>query len=89
MRRRWHPISFDAVMRQPARPTPADVRVSDHAVLRWLERVHGIDVEFFRDQVREIAGPAAAVGASALTRDGFVYVISPTGTVVSVVPDDR
>jgi hypothetical protein len=89
MRRRSHPISYDAVMRPPARPAPVDVRVTDHAILRWLERVHGIDMEFFRNQVREIAGPAAAVGASALRRDGFTYVISPTGTVVSVVPDDR
>jgi hypothetical protein len=86
MKRRSHPISYAAVMR-PA-PAPVDVRVTDHAVLRWLERVHGIDVEFFRDQIREIAGPAAAVGASGLKHAGFLYVISG-GTVITVHEDDR
>lgn len=85
-RRRSHPISFDAVMR--ARPAPTDVRVTDHALVRWLERVHGMDMEFFRDQIRAIAGPAAAVGASGWKRDGFIYVISPGGAVVTVKPDD-
>jgi hypothetical protein len=71
------------------RPTSlADVRVSDHAVLKWLERVHGIDVEFFRAEIRSIAGPAAAVGAAALRRDGFIYKFSG-GAVVTVVPDER
>ena len=49
MRRRSHPISYAAVMRQ------RDVRGTDHAVLRWLERLHGIDVEFFRNEIEGIA----------------------------------
>ena len=70
------------------RPAPVDVRVTDHAVLRWLERVHGIDVEFFRNEIVKIAGPAAAVGASGLTRDGFSYVIR-AGAVVTVKRAER
>ena len=86
-RRRTHAIFYAAVMR-PRTPTLADVRVSDHAVVRWLERVHGIDMEFFRDEIRAIAGPAAAVGAAALRKDGFVYKLSD-GAVVTVVADAR
>ena len=45
-------------------------------------------MEFFRSEIRAIAGPAAAIGASALRRDGLVYVIE-AGTVITVIPDDR
>lgn len=64
------------------------LRITDHAVMRWLERVHGINVEFFRNEIVEIAGPAAAVGASALRKGGVIYVIKD-GAVVTVTPDDR
>ena len=44
--------------------------------------------EFFRGEIEGIAGPAAAVGASALRRDGVVYVIRD-GVIITVTPDDR
>ena len=28
------------------------VRVTDHALVRWLERLHGIDMEAFRAQLQ-------------------------------------
>lgn len=33
-------------------PFPDDLRVSDHAVVRWLERVCGADIEKIRHEIR-------------------------------------
>jgi hypothetical protein len=44
----------------------ARVRVTDHAVLRFLEREHGIDVEAVRRALAMSATPAAMLGAHAL-----------------------
>lgn len=30
------------------------VVVTDHALVRWLQRVHGIDMDFFRNQLKEL-----------------------------------
>ena len=61
------------------------ISVSDHAVLRWLERVHEIDIEFFRNQIRNIVGPPMKVKATSITVDGFCYVFDPEKRVVITV----
>lgn len=38
-------------------------RVSDHALLRYIERVEGIDVDALRRHLAAIAAPAARSGA--------------------------
>jgi dihydrodipicolinate synthase/N-acetylneuraminate lyase len=63
--------------------------VTDHALIRWLERAHNMPMETFRDHLRGIVEEAAKAGARTLTRDGMVYVISETGRLVTVQPDDR
>lgn len=40
------------------------IRITDHAVLRWLERVHGLDVEGMRAQLLADIGPLAAMGVA-------------------------
>ena len=35
------------------------VQISDHALVRWLERVHDIDMDWFRAKLAEIAQPYA------------------------------
>jgi hypothetical protein len=45
---------------------PAKVRVTDHAVLRFLEREHGVDVEAVRSALALSATPAAMLGAHSL-----------------------
>lgn len=60
------------------------IRVTDHAVLRHLERVEGIDVAAIRDRVRSIVSHADDHPAcSAVTKNGFRYVICD-GAVVTV-----
>lgn len=59
--------------------------VSDHAVLRWLERVHGMDIETIR---REIGHKAAVAldhpGAEAVLVDGIKLQLRE-GVVTTVV----
>lgn len=50
------------------------VLVSDHAVLRYLERVGGFDIESLRRQIAERLEPHAAAGAEAVNIDGYRYV---------------
>ena len=47
------------------------VDVSDHALLRYLERVKGIDIEAARAEVIEIVKVAASLGSRTAARDGF------------------
>lgn len=57
-----------------------DISVTDHALVRYLERVHGVDMDAFRDALRsEISGAAVAVGAAvggfyAVKRGGYTYI---------------
>lgn len=60
------------------------VRVSDHAVLRYLERAHGLDVEAVR---RHLAGRVATgvrLGAIAVTVES-VKLLLREDVVVTVV----
>jgi hypothetical protein len=66
------------------------VRVSDHAVLRYLERVGGFDIEALRRDIRDRVYKAAASGASAVVIDGFRYCIRfdhEGGRVITTVID--
>ena len=56
-------------------------KISDHALVRWLERCHGLDVEGFRAQLAALAEPFVAarvkhapVGGLWLVFDGAVLV---------------
>lgn len=60
--------------------------ITDQALLRYLERVKGVDVNAAR---REITVAVAVAedhdGATGVIRDGFVYKLNGS-TVVTVVP---
>lgn len=59
-------------------------RVTDHALLRYLERARGIDVELIREHIALICAPAANAGAVNLRRDGVQYIFAQ-GAVVTVL----
>jgi hypothetical protein len=60
--------------------------VTEHALVRYLERVVGIDVETHRRDVARIAAHAAEhEGATAVVKDGWRYVLAG-GRVVTVLP---
>jgi hypothetical protein len=60
--------------------------VSDHALIRWLERVHNIDMEGYRAHLEEIVAPAVEAKV-----DGWWYVFSNgvLRTVVRTKPSNR
>lgn len=60
--------------------------VSDHAVLRYIERVLCVDVEALRAQIGQRVDKMRAVelGASAVISEGWRYVVV-NGCVVTVV----
>lgn len=53
------------------------IRVSDHAVLRYLQRVGGFDIERLRAEIAARVEGAAEAGASGVVIDGFRYCIRP------------
>ena len=63
-------------------------RVTDRAVLRYLERVQGINVELVRRTIGHRVDHAVDLGASGLTLDGINYKIEG-GVVVTVLIANR
>ena len=65
------------------------VRVTDHAVLRYLERVGGFDIEGLRAQIAQRMTLPAAMGVHAVNVDGYRFVVKDLGNeavVVTVMP---
>ncbi len=61
------------------------ITVTDHAVLRYLERVLGMNVSAIREQIKDDCRAAIAVGACSLKKDGFQYHFEGC-SVLSVTP---
>lgn len=67
------------------------VAVSDHALVRWLERNNIINIAQLRDQLATSLGPACGaadrinVSEYAVRRDGWKYVVRDH-TLVTVFP---
>lgn len=61
--------------------------VSDHAVLRYLQRVGGFDIDGLRAAIAVRVDAAACAGASGVVIDGFVFRIRRDvhGPVVTTV----
>ena len=49
------------------------VIVSDHALVRYLERVKGVDVESYRQEIVALVDAAARCGASTVSANGFTF----------------
>lgn len=65
--------------------------VTDHALLRYLERRVGIDVEALRCELghRVDAAVAGHRGACAVNIEGLQFRLTEEGVVVTVVKRDR
>lgn len=51
------------------------LHVTDHAVLRWIERVYGIDLDKIRDEITAAVLPAATLGATQLSCNGVTIAL--------------
>lgn len=55
------------------KPTHAIPAITDHAVVRYLERVKGIDIEATRSEIAEIVRRGVGLGAQSVILDGMRY----------------
>jgi len=62
------------------------VRVTEHAVVRYLERAMGFNIEAVREHIAGICGGAAAAGAVCVRAEGLRFEIA-NNTVTTVTPD--
>lgn len=68
------------------------VNVSDHALVRWLERQYGMDMEGYRQELAGLVEPYVAIKAkSACVGPGLWAVIGGVdgNVVTTVVPGER
>lgn len=60
-------------------------RVTDHAVLRYLERAKGFDIEAVRRHIEDLCAGAIVAGATCVRAEGVKFEIA-AGKVVTVTP---
>jgi len=69
------------------------IKVSDHAVLRWLERMEGVDVDAIRHKIvdEEIERAFATLGGNGTfpSGDKTYRVRIQDNTIVTVIPETR
>lgn len=58
--------------------------VSDHAALRYLERVYGVDIKSLKRRLALQTHAAREAGASSVTVDGVRFFLSPKREVTTV-----
>lgn len=63
----------------------SSIFVSDHAVLRYLERAHGVDIQAIRAHLAGRAATAADLGAIAVKIEGVKLVLRGR-VLVTVLP---
>lgn len=66
--------------------TKEPLRVSDHAVLRYMERAMSLNVEIVREHIASLCSQAAAAGAVCVRTEGVRFEIC-NNAVVTVTPD--
>ena len=52
------------------------VEVTDHAVVRWLERAKGIDVAALRREIADLCEPAMLLGAVSVRVSGVKFQLA-------------
>lgn len=67
-------------------PSTQPIHVTDHAVLRYMERCYGFNMELVRAHIADVCAGPAAFGASAVRAEGVKFEID-NNRVITVVPD--
>jgi hypothetical protein len=76
-------------MRAASRPPACAMDISDHAVVRWLERVAGVDIRRVREEIQAavVAGgfeQAPAAGTFIDVPDHRIHLLVRDGQVITV-----
>lgn len=61
------------------------IPVTDHAIVRYLERCKGVDVEAIRAHIWKICEPGVRMGATCIRAENVKFEFA-NGTVVTVTP---
>jgi hypothetical protein len=69
-------------------PSREPIRVSDHAVLRYLERGMGLNIEMVRAHIAGVCASPAAFGAIAVRAEGLRFELA-NNVCVTVRPDGQ
>jgi hypothetical protein len=65
-------------------------QVSDHALVRYLERVHGVDVNRLKDLIFEKhCRKQIKNGERFIASAGHVFVVSPDNVIVTVISQNE
>lgn len=64
---------------------PSDIVVTDHALVRYLERHLGLSLDEYRKEIAALALPAAMTGAESVVVDNIRLVFSRKEDHLSVV----
>ncbi|MBY6091054.1 hypothetical protein [Maritimibacter alkaliphilus] len=67
-------------MRNPLRP-----HVTDHALVRYMERVMELDLGPIRAEISKLVEPAIGLSATALRHEGYRYILVEE-RVVTIMP---
>jgi len=66
---------------------PRPIHISDHALIRYLERVADISLGIVRDEIANLVRDAMDAGATRVTIAGCIYELNPKARcVVTVLP---
>jgi len=63
--------------------------VTDHALIRWIERVQEINLDPWRMEIASICAEALAVGATSLVTDHGTFVLEHGKVVTILEPGER
>lgn len=69
---------------------PRKITVTDHGLLRYIERAYGVDLEKVRDEIADKVKAAVGVGAASLSQQGLTFILDYTSGVAwvkTVVPN--
>lgn len=73
---------------ETAEEKPHTFEASDHAVVRYLERIEGLDVGAIRDVISlNCAGGTPIAGENIRSADGHIYCVNNEGYVTTVLPE--
>lgn len=61
-----------------------DITITDHALVRYLERAMGLNLDTARWRIQHAVREAAEAGASSVRVDGLTYVLQG-GRVVTII----
>ena len=63
--------------------------VTDHALIRWIERVQDINLDAWRMEIASICAEALAAGATSLVTDHGTFVLECGKVVTILEPGQR